>query len=568
MSVTPNSDVRAWDEGSQAPPVEPVAPQHGRRLRWLAAVLGSLLVLGAVAVVFILANPPAQGGTSPLARYAAADVVTYVEARLDLPGDQRDRLVSFMSHFPGFADPATFERKISDTLDQAMRGSGTGLSWSGDIDPWFGGQVVLFSNEVEEARGRPPAGTVALSVKDAAARDAFLARVTNGFDESEHRGTTILSGQLGGERVSLAVTGDALLLSARLEELHTALDVAAGARDGLTALPRFEQAMAKVHGEHLLTMYLDGEAMLERLREMGGTLPADVEEQLLGVPGTIVGHLRAEAQHMLLELRLQPRAGQALPNMPRNASTNLAAGFAADVVGYGEVRDLGQGISQMFSQFGDMLGAEGMPVPAEIEQVLGTDLQRFFDFLGDAAVGAEVDGETVRGGLIALLTDEDVARQRLERVTAALRRAVAFGGADVPLAIDEQTHGGVRLTVLRVRDASADLPFESLSYGVANGRLYLGIDDFVTAAIDRGSGGGLAGDGRYRAALAAVGESNGGIFYLNIGRVRDLVADQLSARERADAAEFWPWFESFSHVMGSVTADGDDLLTRFVLFVE
>jgi hypothetical protein len=570
MSVTSNSDVRAWDEGSAAQPtVEPVQPQRGRRLRWLVAVVVSLLVIGAIALIFMLANPPAQGGLSALARYAPADTVAYVEARLDLPGDQRDRLVSFMSHFPGFADPANFERKISDTLDQALAGTGLGLSWSGDIDPWFGGQLVFFSNDVEESRGRPQAGVVALSVKDRAERDAFVARVTGGFETGEYRGTTILTGRLADERVSLASVDDALLLSARIEDLHAALDVAAGERDGLTAAPRFAAAMATLRGDRLLGMYLDGEAMISALGAIGENLPPDVEAQLRRAPGTVVGQLRTEAEHMLFEMRMQPRAGQTLPDLPANRSTQLAAAFATDVVGYGEVRDVGQGIRQMFDQFGDTLGDGGAPLPVDVEQLLGTDLESFFDFIGDAAIGVEVEGETIGAGMIALLTDEDVARQRIERLTAALRMAVAFGGADVPLAIDETTHGGARLTVVRVRgDDAGDLPFASLAYGVSGGRLYLGIDDFVTDALDRGNGAGLASDARYRSALTAAGESNGGIFYLNVSRVRSLLEDQLSQRERTDVAEFWPWFERFSHVMGTVVADGDDLLTRFVLFVE
>lgn len=553
---------------SVTPILEPVEPQRGQRLRWLVAGLASLLVIGAIVIVFVLANPPAQGAVSPLARYAPADTVTYVEARLDLPGDQRDRLVSFMSHFPGFTDTANFERKISDTLDQAMAGTGLGLSWSGDIDPWFGGQLVYFSSDVDDAIGETQAGVVALSVKDRTERDAFLSRMTAGFSPSDHRGTTILTGTLGDERLSLASADDALLISARLADLHTALDVAAGERDALTGLPRFDAAMATLRGDRLMAMYLDGEAMFDALGQVRDGLPLDIEEQLGQVPGTMVGQLRAESEHMLFEMRLQPRAGQSLPDLPAMRSTQLAAAFSADVVGYGEVRDVGQGISQLFSQFGDALdGGEGM-LPIDVEQLLGADLANFLDFVGDAAVGVEINGERIDAGIIAQLTDEDVGRQRVERLTAALRMAVAFGGADVPLTIDETTHGSARLTVLRVRGDADDMPFNSLAYGVTGGRLYLGIDDFVTDALDRGSAGGLAGDGRYRAALAAVGESNGGIFYLNVSRVRSLIDDQLSQRERADAADFWPWFESFSHVMGTVVTDGDDLLTRFVLFVE
>ena len=580
MTVTPNSDTAPWDGGSRdpfqpqppaQPPLEPVRRQSASRLRWVAALVVSLLVLGGLAVVFILANPPAAaGGVSALARYAPANSALYVELRLDLPGDQRDAVISFMRHFPGFADPGSFDQKVSDTLDQLLRAGDGDLSWSEDIEPWFGGQLVFFAGELEGGQGTPQSGTAVLSVKDRAALDRFMEKegVASTYDASEHRGVTIWTGRLAGERTSVAVTGDALLISYRIEDMHAALDVSAGERNGLTDEARFSGAMSKLLGDRLLGLYLDGEAITEMMGGVpltGGRLPG-----LEQAPGIVVGQLRAEAQHMLLEMRLLPRAGQSLPVLPQNRSSTLAAQFPADAVGYAEMRDLGQGVKQFVSQFlGVMGGGNGDPFPPpDIEQFLGAPPEDFLDFLGDAALAVSADGDRYGGGLVAELTDEGVARQRLERLVTSLRLMATFGGG-LPLTIEEEDHGGVTLTVLRLEEIDGDeVPFSSISLAIANGRLLLGVDDFVTEALDRTAADSLAGSASYARALTAAGETNGGIFYLNMAEIRAIVEREAGQRERGQMDEFWPFFETFTQVMGTVSSDGDELVTRFLLFVE
>src|SRR5688572_8543364 len=70
------------------------------RWRWLAAGVATLLVVAMIGGVFLLLRPQA-GTPSLVAMYAPADVAGYIEARLDMPGDQRDNLATFMGHFPG-----------------------------------------------------------------------------------------------------------------------------------------------------------------------------------------------------------------------------------------------------------------------------------------------------------------------------------------------------------------------------------------------------------------------------------------------------------------------------------
>ncbi|HUG48331.1 MAG TPA: DUF3352 domain-containing protein [Candidatus Limnocylindria bacterium] len=582
MTVTSNSDAAPWDGGSRdpfspqppaQPPLEPVRLRTGGPLRWLVAILATVLVLGVVGVVFVLANPPATaGGVSPLAKFAPADSVLYIEARLDLPGDQRDNVIELMSNFPGFADPASFDQKIGELLDEVFESSPSGVDWQTDIEPWFGGQLVVFMDSFESGQGTPQSGTVVLSVKDAAAVERFLDEQMSSadYEPGEHREVTIWTGRLGTERASLATTADALLVSYRIEDMHSAIDVQAGEADGLADDERFSASMAKLATDRLLALYVDGEAVTESLGSvpMGGVL----DEQLAQAPGTIVGQLRAAEDHLLLEMRMQPRAGQSFPDLPQSRTSTLASSFPAGVLGYGELRDLGQGLRTYVTQVLEFVGASpgmgGGSLP-DLEQFLGTPPEDFLDFVGDTAVAVSADGDGYGGGLVAVVTDEDVARQRLDRLVTSLRTMLAFAGPNVPLTIEEETHNGVPATVFRLRaEAGMDLPFSSFSYAIANGRLLAGVDGFVAAALTRGEGQSLASSAGYSRALAAAGESNAGLFYLNMGELRRIIETEMSADDRAEAAEFWPYFERFSQVIGTVTTDGREMVSRFLLFVE
>ena len=591
MTVTPSSDSAPWDGGRDPyhpqppaqPPLEPVRQGGGGRLRWLAAILATVLVLGSLAVVFLLANPPAAaGGISPMARFAPQDSAMYIELRLDLPGDQRDSVISFMSHFPGFADPATFDQKISDTLDQILGSSQDEVGWKGDIEPWFGGQVVVFAGSFEGSQGTPQGGTLVFSVKDPAALESFLDRAEDhaDYETSEYRGATIRTTRVAGQLTSFAALDDALLVSYRIEDMHAALDVNAGAAQGLTDEPGFEASMARLTGDRLAAFYLDGEAIAESIESTMGAMPlaaGPFASQLEQFPGTMVGQLRAVTDHLVLEFRATPRAGQSFPNLPQNRNSALVASFPADALVYGEIRDLGAGIKLTVTQVLEALGEFGMggegvdQMLGQAEQFLGTKPEDFLDFLGDSGFAFSADGDEYGGGIIAAVTDEATARQRLDRLVTSLRTLLAFAGPDVPVTIEEQTHAGATLTVFRLRDempGMGDLPVSSLSYTVHDGRLLMGTDDFVAAALDRTEADSLGGSAGFRNALEQAGEANGGFFYFNIGELRQLVEHHVPASERTEMAELWPFFERFSHLISTVSSDGDEIVTRLLLFVE
>src|SRR5262245_39432134 len=87
-------------------PVTPVAtapsgPKTSRG-RWAAAIAVAALVIAITtgAVVALVGRSP----DAVVMGYVPQGAVAYGEVRLDLPGDQRQAVGSFLSHFPGFAD--------------------------------------------------------------------------------------------------------------------------------------------------------------------------------------------------------------------------------------------------------------------------------------------------------------------------------------------------------------------------------------------------------------------------------------------------------------------------------
>src|SRR3954463_14201528 len=97
---------------------------------------------GAAAASFALATPTS---TAPaVLAWTPPDSVAYVEARLDLPGGQRDALASFLRAFPGGDDPNLLGSTLTGALDRLVdKASRSKVSYSADIAPWFGGQVSL-----------------------------------------------------------------------------------------------------------------------------------------------------------------------------------------------------------------------------------------------------------------------------------------------------------------------------------------------------------------------------------------------------------------------------------------
>jgi hypothetical protein len=283
--------------------------------------------------------------------------------------------------------------------------------------------------------------------------------------------------------------------------------------------------------------------------------------------------VRAESDHVALTARARPAPGTtpqiALPNGP----TTIADRMPPDSMFYVGLRGTGavvkSGIQQMLTLAGQ--SAVDMSDLDQIEEYLGMPMEDFLDFLDETAISFTASPEgTYSGGLIGTVSDEAVARERLGRVVSAIRLAVSFDELPLPMTIEEVPHGTATLTVFRLEDQPGmDLPFSSISYTVTDGQLLIGVDTFVTDALDREQANSLAAQPRFKAALDAAGTDNGAVFYVDIGRARGALEGQIPAEQRAQyEAEIRQYVAPLSQFIFTSSMDGEDTVTRMLLFVE
>ena len=562
------------------PPQTPASMLMARdsRARWAVVGVATLVVVALIGAFVIFAGP--KGGTpSTVARYAPADTVAYFEARLDLPGDQHDNLAAFMSHFPGFADQAAFDQKVDETFNQLLQGSESGLSWQADVEPWFGGQVGVFSSSLNPEPGTPPSVSAAFSVKDTSSLEAFLAaHLLPGAQSEDYQGQQIRTGSLlaQDERVSLAATDDALVLGTRIEDVKRALDARADREPGLADDTFFLQQLGALHADHLGLVYYDGREAAQQLRdqldqlgELGQAVPNPVLDWALDAAASRgLAEIRAESDHLSVTSLGERPANADLPPLPANRSTTLAEAFPTDSLVYAETRDVGQTITFILDSF--LTPTPGAsPAPFDLNSIgdlLGTPIADYFDFIVDVGASVSVNGDEATIGLVATVDDNAVAESRVDRLLTIARTLMQFGGG---ITFTEQQHGDAQITVIALAGPTGDLGVGSVSITVANGRLYIGTGDFVVDALDRTRDTSLAARPEFQSGLQAGGASNAGIVFVDIAALRGLVEDTIPTAVRSEYdLNTGPFLAPLSHLMMVNRTEGTTSVGHVFLYVE
>lgn len=564
----------------------------GGPIRWIVAIAVTLIIAVAAAGLAIVAIG-ARTTTAVGPSFLPASTVAYMEARLDFPGDQRDRLVELIGRFPGFDDPANFDLKINDALDKFLGDSSGGLvSYTRDIKPWFTGEVSIGVTDAPEMDtldngAFDPPVVMGLGVSDRAALDRFVALLRvqaeaagATFTQSEHAGATIVSWDAGSASlgaVSFAVTDDVLLVAMAEEQVRTALDVRSKTQPSLAEAESFSSRIAALPAERLGAVYLDLGFLRQALEKVMDSLagPAAAGLGLIDLdqlPSHLVAALRAEGDRIVLDTRITP--GTAAPALSVRATT-LAERMPATTVFYAESRDVGRTlqlvISQLKARMGDQIPDSQL---RQIEEFLGTPVEDFLTWIADGGLGVSVDGDQIGVGMVATVTDEAVAIERVARLSAAISAASLL--SNVPFEVDEETVGDARLTTISLVSEAADpsilgdLPFTpSLSYAVYDGIFYLGLSDFVRGAVQRQAAESLASTDAYMTAVeAAGGATNSGVAYMDIASLRATIERQLPEEARAGYEDRQPYLAPLDRLVVVGTAADADIATRVVLFVE
>ncbi len=317
----------------------PAAGAGGRsRARWLAAA--GLIALIVAVTAFATLSLTGSSPTSTVAGYVPADSLAYGELRLDLPGDQRQKVGEFLSKFPGFADQAALETKLDEVLDRLLSESTDGKqTYSRDIKPWFDGELAFSMGPLPagaaaaNAATDAPRAVVLLSIKDEAlARTWFTNALTEMGVTSvpePYQGVELLtftSPEKASGRAAFALVGGKVALVGDIASVKAAIDTAGSSP--LAKGEDFVAAKASMAGDDLGFVFIDLRTLLDAamaLTESEASMPPVSDALSALVPDWAAFRLRVEGDALVMDSAMPHVEGA--PGSGEN-HTNGVAGFA------------------------------------------------------------------------------------------------------------------------------------------------------------------------------------------------------------------------------------------------
>jgi hypothetical protein len=575
-AFAPAAPVQATSDATATAPVVAATKPRSRRgaVKWVAAlVVVALVAGGAIAAAALLTG---SSGTPDVLAWTPADSVTYVEARLDLPGDQQAKLAKVLSAFPGFDDQAAFPTKVNEVLDQLVGKASDGKqSYTADIAPWFGGQLSVSLGAVPTSADASTARFLALaSVKDAAKASAWASSTlqTAGATSTTqtYNGVTINVIQPGADAGAMAdkvsaayaVVGPVLAIG-DVTSVKAAIDT--GGKKGLDTDADFKAAAATVTGDRLAFAYVDVEALASAASslptDVGGvavpSVPAFLDDLY---PAWLVTAVRADDGGFAIDTR---RPHNAKLGPATSAESTLPSHLPADTVALVDIHDLGAGITRIK----DLLAAD--PSLADgVKQVddalkLAGGFDAVTGWIGETGVAITRTGTTINGGVVIAPTNKDDAQRLLTQLRGVLQLA---GGASGP-AVTDEPYAGTTITTVdlsgigALAGGSAPIPSAiKISYAVTDDIVVFGSStEFVKAVLDAPGGSNLASTDRFKAALGHVDKVNGSLAWLDIAGVRDLAEPMLSGSDKTKyETDLKPYLSAFDSFIAT-DAPGTDI---------
>jgi hypothetical protein len=554
-------------------------PAGGRsRLRWGIALVVTALVVAAVAVAIILTS--GRSAQSALAGHVPIEnVLMYGEVRLDLPGDQRQKLGDFLSKFPGFADQSTLDLKLDDAMDRVLDAMTQGSqSWSRDIKPWFDGQLALAVGDLPQpGSGGPPRSVLIAKVKDGALAQAWVDGVVAGQTTSraEYNGATLTIIEGLSERSAVGIIRGEVLVAGSQAAVEASVDVAGKA--GFATNERFIEARGALQGDDLGVFYLD-------LRHLVDYFTASVEgsgagqfelSQFVDLPDWVSARLRAESDAIVFEAvnpHVQPLAP--LENRASRITPNLPPGTIA-VFDAHELGNQAQGIIGRL-QSNPLMAAGLAEMQASLELIFGPGgLESLLGWMDDVGFAVTRAGDVIDGGLIITTGDRAAAEALMNRLSGFVALSGLPGAS-----IREEVHGTTTIQIVDLGDwqdlsiflgATPLTGRAELAYAVTDGYVVFGSGTgFVKQVLDAGPGPSLADDARFQGLLGKVGADNTGATFVDLTAFRELAEAQLATDPAALAAyerDVKPFLEPLDAIVHASSVGGavDRLILSFVV---
>jgi hypothetical protein len=544
------------------------------RLRWVLALVGVLIV--AVASFLIVSLVGGRPATSTAMGYMPANTFTYEEVRLDLPGDQRQKLASFLKPFPGFADQTAIEPKLDDLLDRIVKAASKDRqTWTNDIKPWFGGQVAIGAGLPDSASaltgvmGGANNSLVVVTITDRAKAIAWLTSIPGSapLNRSTYGDADLFLPAANGGGFAAAIN-DKVMLAGTVVAVKAAID--SGGHGGLEQNDDVKAALATLDKDYVvfgvvrIRAYADAALRLLAVSQPGVLDKTQLDETVLAlVPAWQATTARFE-NDALVGSSVGP--SWAIGYDTANRPSDVLGHVPAKTLFYADVHDVGPTLTAVLGKFRAL--DETKPAFAQFDRALSVlgGADAVYGWWGDTAivVSSLADG-TIGGGLVIHPRDAALA----DRLMTTLIGFAALGGGSAGITTRTEDHNGTKITVLDLSAmpgmSSAVFPpgykpeFAWATNANVTDKGYG--RSFVAAVLDAGPGNSLAHDARFKGLLGRVGADNIGVAFVDLAGIRGLLEPLVQPLVPADkwsyyVKEIQPYLKPIDAIVGTNHKDG------------
>jgi len=581
-----------------AAPDSETPAQPPNRARWFAAAGLIALVVGATALITL--SLTASSPPSTVLGYVPADSTVYGELRLDLPGDQRQKVGQFLSKFPGFADQAALETKLDEVLDRLTSDTTDGKQhYTTDIKPWFDGQLAFAVGPIPEgtasdsaAMAKAVRGLLVVSVKDASLATSWFnkafsdAGITGTKETYQGTDLTLFTDpKASGLHAGFGVVGGKVAVVGDATSVKAAVDTK-GAGE-LAKVAGFVAADRTLKGDDVGFVYIDSKALMSasmRMSESLGSPPPVSDAMLAMVPDWMAMRLRVEGDALLLD--------SVFPHLELGAKENRVNGVAAfapsSTVALFSGNDAGDSLKKTFALYrNEPAFADAFKQIDQAAALLG-GLDATVGWMGDSGIVIAKSGDSVEGGLVVIPADAAAGKQLLTQ----LRSFVQLGGSQAGMTVRDETYNGQTITIVdlgsfrnlvgmagalgglpvtpdgAVPEGHAEIAYVATDQVVAIG----GSPDFVKHVLDAGAGPSLADDARFQALVGRVDANHVALSFVDIASIRTLFEGAMasaSAQERGEYEEsVKPFLRPFDALVATSAIGSDVDQQRSVITVK
>jgi len=590
----------AWTPSAPEPNVLPsqvaatghVARPAGasNRTRWIVAGLALVLVAGITIGAGILlsgrATPEALG-------YIPSSMTAVAEVRMDLPGDQLQKVGNLLAHFPGFKDQSTLSQKITESLSKlTTRVSGGAVDYATKIVPRIAGP--LFAGfDLNPAKPSEPNGVLVATTDGKADCATLFTGSTTTSTVGSLAMLTNADGTLG-----CALDGRYALIGSPAT-IQAAVD-AHSKHAGMDQDPTYRTARQALGGDQLATYYVSGR-LYDEIPQMLANLPGASAipanpfggfPQMASAPSWLIAGLHAEDDAVVFDAIAGPTrppasasgasAGSPLPSLltaPPDRAGRIASLVPGDALAMADLHGAGIGLENLVTLLRSQPSLQSALGQVDTALAAVGGVQQLVGWVDDAGIVVVPDGTGVAGGVILVAPDEATATSRVQQLLGFVNLAAASANLNV----HQETIAGTSVTFIdgnlgslvpAAGSGATGLPDGAGTFSIAvaahGSAVYIGSGaTFAHQVLELAAGSSLADQAAYQALVKRTSASSSGEIYLSASGIVGLADGALPSDAKASfETDVKPYLDPLDSAFTTWWHEGDLIHQRLLITVK